>query len=319
MEIMKMMPAVKDYIWGGTALKEEYGIESELEKVAEGWMLSCHPNGNSTVASGEFAGMTLSELLTAHPEFVGLHAEDYDGFPVLVKLIDAKDDLSVQVHPDDDYASQEENSNGKTEMWYVVDCEEGAQLICGFSQELTAEEFRQAIVSGTLLDYVRRYPVHKGDVFLIEPGTLHAIGKGIIIAEIQQNSDITYRVFDYERTDAQGNKRELHIEKAIDVAITSPLIEEPGAAGEPEEVNGHTEQLLADCDYFTTVLVDVQGISMITVGKESFACVLMVDGNAQLSGLGSTVELNKGGCAFIPADFGKVRVSGNGKFLMTTI
>lgn len=319
MEIMKMKPAVKDYIWGGTALRDEYGIESELDRVAEGWMLSCHPNGNSIVDGGEFSGMTLSELVSAHPEFVGLHSEDFDGFPVLVKLIDAKDDLSVQVHPDDDYAYQEENSSGKTEVWYVVDCEEGAELICGFSQELTAEEFRQAALGGTLLDYVRRFPVHKGDVFTIEPGTLHAIGKGIIIAEIQQNSDITYRVYDYDRTDDEGNSRELHIEKAVDVAITSPLMDEPGAAGEPEEISGHFEQLLADCEYFKVRLVEVQGISSITVGKESFACVLAIEGGVQFSGLGSTVELNKGGCAFIPADYGKVRVSGNGKFLMTTI
>ncbi len=315
MEILKLKPAVKDYIWGGTRLKEEFSVESELTRVAESWVLSCHPNGACVVQNGEFQGSTLHQVVHENPEFVGTHAGDYKDFPILVKLIDAHDDLSVQVHPDDDYAGEVENSSGKTEMWYVVDCEEGASLICGFSEELTVEQFRQAILNGTLLDYVHRYDIRKGDVFLIEAGTLHAIGKGTVIAEIQQSSDITYRVYDYDRTDDEGNRRELHIDKAIDVAITAPPIDEPGPAGQPHKVENHTEQLLADCEYFKTRLIKNSDESSIFVDGTSFACILVVEGSAEFGG----VELKRGESAFIPAGFGTVGVSGEAEYLLTTI
>lgn len=315
MEILKLKPAVKDYIWGGTRLKEEFSVETELPRVAESWVLSCHPNGACVVQNGEFQGSTLHQVVHENPDFVGTHAADYKDFPILVKLIDAHDNLSIQVHPDDDYAEEVENSSGKTEMWYVVDCDEGANLICGFSEELTVEQFRQAILNGTLLDYVHRYDIKKGDVFLIEAGTLHAIGKGTVIAEIQQSSDITYRVYDYDRTDDEGNRRELHVDKAIDVAITAPPVDEPGAAGEPRKVENHTEQLLADCEYFRTRLCKNRQDSSIFVDGTSFACVLVVEGTAEFEG----VELRRGECAFIPAGFGTVNVSGAAEYLITTI
>ncbi len=315
MDIMKLKPAVKDYIWGGTRLKEDFSVESDLPRVAESWVLSCHKNGACIVQNGEFEGQVLHQAVHENPDFLGTHAADYKDFPILVKLIDAHDDLSVQVHPDDEYAAEVENSQGKTELWYVVDCEEGASLICGFSEELTVEKFRQAIQSGTLLDYVHRYDVKKGDVFLIEAGTLHAIGKGTVIAEIQQSSDVTYRVYDYDRTDDEGNPRELHVDKAIDVAITSPPIDEPGPAGAEEQVENHTEQLLADCEYFKTRLCRNSKDSTIFIDGTSFACVLVVDGEASFD----DVQLKKGQCAFIPAGYGTVEVSGEAEYLLTTI
>lgn len=189
-----------------------------MPPLAESWELSCHKDGSSVIANGPYAGMTLPEYLARFPDAAGSRCERFPAFPVLFKLIDAKDKLSVQVHPSDDYALREEGKYGKTEMWVVLDCVPGAELIYGFSAPITREEMRRRIEAGTLLEVVNRVPVHPGDVFFIEAGTLHAIGAGIVIAEIQQSSNLTYRVYDYDRRDAQGNPRQLHIEKALAVA-----------------------------------------------------------------------------------------------------
>ena len=209
---------IKDYIWGGTRLKTEFGFETEKEIAAEGWMLSCHKDGTNTVLNGEFAGKILTEVLDIWgKEALGKNAERFTYFPLLIKLIDAKDKLSVQVHPDDSYALKNEGEYGKTEMWYVVDCDEGASLIYGFNKEISKEEFESRIKDNTLSEVCNYVPVKKGDVFFIGAGTLHAIGEGILIAEVQQNSNTTYRVSDYGRLGADGNPRPLHIEKAVDV------------------------------------------------------------------------------------------------------
>ena len=234
MRPFELIPPIKDYIWGGTKLREEFGKESGLERLAESWELSCHKDGVSVISGGEFDGMTLSEFVEEHPEALGKNCGRFEFFPVLIKLIDARDDLSVQVHPDDDYAMRVEGGYGKTEVWYVIDCEEGAELIYGFAEETDSDTFRRAIEEGTLLDIVNRVPVKKGDVFFIEAGTLHAIGKGILIAEIQQNSNTTYRVYDYGRLGADGKPRELHIDKALDVTrCTPPTVK----YGQPKSVN----------------------------------------------------------------------------------
>ena len=213
---MKLTAPLKDYLWGGTRLKEEYGKETALEKVAESWELACHRDGHSVIANGPAEGQTLEAWLTrAGREMLGTNAARFPYFPLLVKLIDAHDDLSVQVHPDDDYALRIEGEYGKTEMWYIVDAAPGAELLYGFRREITKEEFRQRIADHTLLDAVCRVPVKKGDVFFIPAGTLHAIGKGILICEIQQNSNTTYRVYDYGRVGADGKLRDLHIDKGI--------------------------------------------------------------------------------------------------------
>ena len=209
MEPLKLKPAFQDYIWGGDKLRTDFGKESTLDRIAESWELSCHPAGLSTISTSLYRGKTLQDYLEQDwAARVGEGAAKYSVFPVLIKLIDAQQDLSVQVHPDDRYAREHENgASGKTECWYVVDCEDGAALAYGFSRELTKEEFRTHIQDGTLLDYVRLVPVKKGDVFFIEAGTLHAIGAGVVIAEIQQNSNLTYRVYDYERVDDDGNRQ----------------------------------------------------------------------------------------------------------------
>ena len=222
MEPFLLRPVTKDYIWGGTRLREEFGKESDSERIAESWELSCHPDGECVIASGEFSGMKLSEFVRMHPEAVGNGFRSEDRFPVLVKLIDAKADLSIQVHPDDEYATAHEGDSGKTEMWYIIDADEGAEIVYGFREKLTSEQFRQAIDDNSLMEKVKRVPVKAGDVFFIKPGTLHAIGKGIVLAEIQQSSNVTYRVYDYGRLGTDGKPRELHISKAVEVTDTTP-------------------------------------------------------------------------------------------------
>ena len=187
---MKLQAPLKDYIWGGTKLKTDYGKKTDLEKVSESWELACHKDGMSIIENGPEAGRTLKSYLDeAGPAVLGEHAKKFSYFPLLIKLIDAKDNLSVQVHPDNDYAMRVEGEYGKTEMWYIVDCEPGATLIYGFKHAISKEEFEKRIADNTLLEVCNQVPVHKGDVFFIASGTLHAIGKGIIICEIQQNSN----------------------------------------------------------------------------------------------------------------------------------
>lgn len=222
MEIMKLRSVGKDYLWGGTRLREEYGKKIDLTPLAETWECSVHPDGPSVVANGEFKGKTLADVLKDHPEYLGSKVasgmDDKDAeLPVLIKFIDAKKDLSVQVHPNDEYARINEHQNGKTEMWYVLDVEEGASLIYGFQHKVTEEILRKAVATGTLDRHLQKVKVHKGDAYYVPAGTVHGIGAGILIAEIQESSNVTYRVYDYDRVDKNGKKRELHFDKAIKV------------------------------------------------------------------------------------------------------
>lgn len=217
-----LSPAGKDYIWGGERLKTLFGKVSALSPLAESWECSVHPDGPSQVASGAFAGRSLAEVLAEHPEFLGDSPSAAGGLYILVKLIDAKRDLSVQVHPDDGYAFREEGGQqGKTEVWYVLDAEPGACLVFGLNRAATAEELRLSLENGTFESLLRRVPVHRGDVFYIPSGTIHAIGGGILLAEVQQNSNLTYRLYDYGRLGKDGRPRELHIDKALAVADLS--------------------------------------------------------------------------------------------------
>ncbi len=214
MAILKLEPAFKEYIWGGDKLIRDYHKQYDGKTLAESWELSCHMDGSSRIAEGPFQGKTLQEYIEWEGKrILGSHCAAFDNFPVLIKFIDAREDLSIQVHPSDEYALNEEGQYGKTEMLYVVDCAQDAYLYYGFSREISREELRQRIQDGTILEVLNKVSVQKGDVFFIEAGTIHAIGKGIVIAEIQQNSNVTYRVYDYGRTGPDGKQRDLHIEK----------------------------------------------------------------------------------------------------------
>ncbi|WP_028520803.1 type I phosphomannose isomerase catalytic subunit [Ruminococcus flavefaciens] len=308
---------VKDYIWGGTRLRTLFGKEGG-ERLAESWELSCHPDGECYISGGEFDGMKLSDFVKEHPEAVGYGFKSGDSFPVLVKLIDAKNDLSVQVHPDDEYAHKYENDNGKTEMWYVIDAAPDSELIYGFNEELSKEDFRKAIEDNTLMEKLRRVPVKQGDVFFIEPGTLHAIGKGILIAEIQQSSNVTYRVYDYGRLGADGKPRPLHIEKALEVTNTKPLDPERPVYG--LELDGVVTQLLADCKYFNVNRHRLIKELELYADKNSFAHVLMIGGSGgELVADNYRLELTMGSSVFVPAGTGAFAIKGNCDVIVTTI
>ncbi len=316
---IKLKPAFKDYLWGGTRLRDDFGKDCDFDKVAESWELSCHKDGNSVVADGEFAGLTLAQYIEKEGKSVlGTNCEKFENFPILIKLIDAKDNLSVQVHPNNEYAQRVEGEYGKTEMWYVVDCDEGASLLYGFKHNITKEEFRERIENNTLLEVTNSVPVKKGDVFFIEAGTLHAIGKGILIAEIQQNSNTTYRIYDYGRVGADGKPRQLHIDKAVDVTNLCPA--KPYPQSEPVDMGGWTKKRLAKCEYFTVDVINVDTSAALEADKSSFVNILVLDGGCVLSSEGNdAVELKKGDSVFIPAGLGKFELTGKCSAVMTHI
>ena len=321
MKAIKLNPAFKDYLWGGTKLRDEYGKKCDLDKVAESWELSCHKDGCSVVADGEYAGLTLPQYIEkAGKAVLGTDCEKFEYFPILIKLIDAKQNLSVQVHPDNDYAMRVEGEYGKTEMWYVVDCEPGAGLLYGFKHEISKEEFRRRIEDNTLLEVTNRVEVHPGDVFFIEAGTLHAIGEGILIAEIQQNSNTTYRVYDYGRVGADGKPRQLHIEKAIDVTRLAPATRPCGRPqAKPEAFDGGSVLPLASCDYFTVKEMEVTSLAALMADEKSFHSLLLLDGSLTLSMGGEKLEMKKGDSVFVPAGSGDYTLTGKGRLILTTV
>lgn len=302
---------LKDYIWGGTRLKEEYNFNSDLDKVSEAWVLSCHPDGRSVITNGPMRGKTLNEALGTWGE--AAYGKECKEFPILVKLIDAKDKLSIQVHPNDEYARANEGDNGKTEMWYIVDCEEGAKLVFGFNRDITKEEFRERIQNNTLDEVLNYVPVHKGDFFFIEAGTVHAIGAGILIAEIQENSNVTYRVSDYGRLGADGKPRALHIDKAVEV---SKLTKTENIYGKSEFV-GNVSRSLAWCEYFRSDLFDTtasEDDNVVINDPGHFTYILVLDGVVTVNSFGRTYSLTKGESVFVPAG-SPVSVSGKGRYI----
>ena len=245
----------------------------------------------------------------------GTNAARFPYFPVLIKLIDAKDNLSIQVHPDNDYARRVENEFGKTEMWYVLDAAPGAQLIYGFKEKISKEAFKAAIENNTLPQVLNHVDIHKGDVFFIEAGTVHAIGKGALIAEIQQNSNVTYRVYDYDRRGADGKPRELHVAKALDVAVPEPPKYDTQPMGQKENIGGGSRQLLARCPLFTVYHYAVSDTVQLAAGAESFQHILVTDGYGTIDGR----LLQKGDSFLVPAGYGNFAVSGQLEMLVTSI
>ena len=313
---IKLKAPCKDYIWGGNKLREEFGKESSGDKIAETWELSCHKDGESIIENGDFKGKTLSEYIKSNgKQVLGKNCERFESFPVLIKLIDAKDNLSVQVHPNNDYALRVEGEYGKTEMWYIVDCEEGAELLYGFKHCIDKEEFQRRINENTLLEVTNNVPVHKGDVFFIEAGTLHAIGKGILIAEIQQNSNTTYRIYDYGRVGNDGNPRQLHIDKALDVTELVPPKYSTTATGTVKESDGYTELLLSRCEYFNVKKLEINGSAKLFSDQDSFQSLLMLNGYGKIGEL----SLKKGDSCFIPAGYGSYVFDGSAEIILTEI
>ena len=305
MQPVLLVPYYKDYIWGGTKLKSLYNKKSNLPKIAESWELSCHPDGLSKVDSF-FNPQSLWSTLEKNGlrENLGT-AWNGEGFPILVKLIDAEKNLSVQVHPDNEYARLHENDNGKTEFWYVLDCEPDAFIYYGFSKPVTPEEIHERIENATLREVLNKVPIKKGDSFLIKAGTVHALSAGSMIVEIQQSSNVTYRLWDYNRMDENGNFRELHIDKALEVADLNP--------SKTHISPGH----IIKSEYFT---VDrFFDNSTFFVEESSFCHLLCLNGEGTFCWEGGFLPVKKGSSIFIPAGIGKCYMKGNSSGLLITM
>ena len=315
---IKLQPVFKEIVWGGNRLKNDYGFKSDLNNIAEAWMLCARNDGDNIVVNGEFEGKSFTELVKENKAFLGSKGEKYEEFPLLIKFIDAKADLSVQVHPDDEYAKKYENSYGKTEAWYILDCDEGAQLIYGFNKELTRDEFKKSIEDNTFLEYVNKVNVKKGDVFFINAGTLHAIGGGILLAEVQQNCNTTYRVYDYGRL-VDGKPRELHVEKALDVTDTVPPTRSGDADGEKIAVDCAVSQDLCSCEFFKMSTLAVEGEYSFDVDNESFVSLLATKGEGTVECGSTVVEIASGDSIFLPANAGKTILKGSFEVLVSTL
>ena len=312
-EPIKLVPAFKDYLWGGTKLKTEFNKKTDLDIVAESWELSANEDGQSVVSGGEYDGYTMREYIAkAGKTVLGSKAQDMTYFPLLIKLIDAKNNLSIQVHPDDKYAGRVENSYGKTEMWYVLDCEPDAYLYYGLNRVISKEEFKERIDNNTILDVLNKVKVHRGDVFFIPSGTIHAICAGIVICEIQQNSNITYRVYDYNRKDKDGKPRELHIDKALDVTNLRQAPELPS-------IPQGDDILLASCKYFNVRRLRVNEKKEIDIDDTSFHSLIVTDGSGYINMNGTKIEFQKGDSIFIPAQNGSYNLSGNFEIVLSQI
>lgn len=316
---MKLKPAVSSTIWGGRRLIDEYGVLTDKENAAEAWVLSCHPNGCSTVENGVFAGRTLKSVYDENRSICGKNGERFSEFPILIKFIDARDNLSIQVHPDEEYARRVENGAGKTECWYILDCDDDAWLILGFNEKTDAETFRRSIENDTLLDYVKKVRVKKGDFFFIESGTLHAICKGILLAEVQQNSDTTYRIYDYNRKSADGKTRELHISKAVDVTKTVPYSFDNNKNVSKADLLYKDKTLLTNCELFTVFKTDVKDTYSSYADDSSFVSLLVLDGCGTLRCCGHELTFKKGDSFFIPAGAGGFSLLGRSEILETRI
>lgn len=328
-----LKPVGKDYLWGGSRLNDDFAKNIDLSPLAETWECSTHPDGPSRVCGGEFDGMLLPEVLKQHPEYLGTHPSSglgidkpgisYDGeLPILIKFIDAKKDLSVQVHPSDEYAAVHENGQlGKSEMWYVLDATSEASLVYGFSRDVTEKTLRKSIAEGKLEKYLQKVRVNKDDVFYIEAGTVHAIGAGALIAEIQESSNLTYRLYDYNRVDKNGMLRPLHVDKAMEVvnkkASSSPR--------QPMRVlkykKGCASELLCRCKYFEVhrLLVNTErnhDLFPFQTDSNSFQVLLCTKGCGMIFlENGESITVFKGDCIFIPADSMALKIHGKMQLL----
>ena len=313
-KINRLTPIYKDYLWGGNKLQSKYHKnDTDKEIVAESWELSTHPDGISRINNE-----LLSEYLKENPQILGAKCKENDS-PLLIKYIDAKGKLSIQVHPDDAYARMNERDNGKTELWYVVEADENAYIYLGLKQTIKKEDFCKAISTSTITDYLNKISVKKGDVFLVEPGTLHSIGEGCLIAEIQKKSNVTYRAYDFNRKDQNGKLRPLHVDKALEVTN----LKQSNHDGLPDEIIKQTAsttiERLKKCEYFTVDYYAIKNKETFNVNEESFKVLMLTAGNAVVSTSDETVSLVQGESIFLSAGDYEVSVTGICEFLTVSL
>ena len=319
MEPIKFKPILKQTLWGGGKIVKFKGIDGHGgEQIGESWELSGVPGNESVAANGEYEGRTLTEIVAAEKErLVG--TDNYkrfgDEFPLLIKFIDAKQDLSIQVHPDDEKAQKYGLRNGKTEMWYIMNSDADASLRCGMKAKITPERYKEMVADGTICDAIAEYPVKEDDCFFIPAGRIHSIGKGCFLAEIQQTSDATYRIYDFNRRDKDGNLRELHTEKAaecIDYTVLNDYRTEFTA-----EKNRGVQ--IVSCPFFNTAVYDLDEPMTLDYSElDSFVVLIGIKGEARLTdNEGNTTTLRGGETLLIPASTATIKVDGNIKFLET--
>lgn len=287
--------SVRDYIWGGTKLIEDWNKKTTSDKIAESWELSVHPKSQSYILNGKLKGC-LNDIIEQYPEILGEKGMEQITFPVLVKLINAAKPLSVQVHPDDEYALVNEGQMGKCEMWYVCEAEQNGEIYLGLNQDLTKDEIASSIENNTIEKYLNKIKVNKGEFYLVPTGVLHAIRAGVTLLEIQQNSDVTYRVYDYDRKDDNGKKRELHIDKALNV-IDTRKFDLPAQIFNYTEVNGYKVRELVDCKYFKTKEYVISD-ELQLYNKDSFVAFTVIEGE----GFVGKYNIGKGNTVLIPAN-----------------
>jgi mannose-6-phosphate isomerase class I/mannose-1-phosphate guanylyltransferase len=303
--LIKLKPALKDYLWGGVQLKDKYDIETDMDIVAEAWELSAHPDGESVISSGRHKGLRFSKYIEkVGKEVLGWKCTPLQNFPMLVKFIDAKENLSIQVHPDDDYALEYENQYGKNEMWYVIDSKPGSGLYVGFNKKVTKEEVRERVKNNTITEVLNFYPTKAGDIFFIPAGTVHAICEGNLICEIQQSSNCTYRLYDYDRRDKYGNPRELHLDKALDVLSFSKY---------------NMVERNVSCKYFEVEILNIDGEKNIQVNDDRFISIICIEGNGSMDLDGYSIDVKAGDSIFVPAQKGLLRINGNMKIAKSHI
>jgi mannose-6-phosphate isomerase len=307
-------PVFQERIWGGTALRDVFHYAIPSERTGECWAISGHPNGQSTVKNGEYAGRTIGELWENNRELFGNYSSPV--FPLLTKILDANDDLSVQVHPDDSYAKEHENGElGKTECWYIIDCDDDAELIFGHTAQ-TKEEFVERVEKGEWNELLRRVPVKPGDFFYVPSGTIHALCKGTLILETQQSSDTTYRVYDYDRKDAEGNTRELHIDKSI--AVTSIPHETPAIKPAAEKQGDAEVTKYVEAEYFTVYKWSLDGKAGFEQDKP-FLLGSVLNGSGILKADGKEYPFNKGDHFILPSGFGSFEVEGKAELIVSHV
>ena len=306
-------PILKERIWGGTKLKTYLNKPITSDITGESWEISTVENDISVVSNGNFKGKSLNDLINDYPEAIlgtKVYAQFGKQFPLLFKYLDAREDLSIQLHPNDALAKKHHNSFGKTEMWYVMQADEDASLIVGFKEKSSREAFLKSVNNKTLLDFLDTKKVKKGDVFFLATGTIHAIGAGIVIAEIQQTSDITYRIYDFDRVDANGNTRELHIDLSLE-AINYELVDAQRKYSKTENVSNE----IVNCQYFTTNIIPLDGKNTISKNKDSFTVFMCVDGNFEIRYQEQNYTYKKGDTVLIPAEMNEFQIVGKASIL----
>lgn len=315
-----LRPTGKDYLWGGKRLNDEFAKGIDLSPLAETWECSTHPEGPSFVVSGKHQGQSLAEVIRSYPNYLGCRYQGRTSLPILIKFIDARDDLSVQVHPTDQYAREHENGQlGKTEMWYVLDAQKGTRIIYGFNHDTDEATIRKAIAEGSLLNHLRTVPINKDDLFFIEAGTVHALGAGALVAEILENSNITYRLWDYDREGKDSKKRPLHVDKAMKVADFRSSAKPRQPLRVLRYRQGAAMELLCRCKYFEVyrLIVNTERRQEVSYRADefSFRVLLCVSGCGSVSWEDEMFKFYKGDCIFVPAESVEFSLHGQAKFL----